>query len=242
MAERCGWVGDDPLYIAYHDTEWGVPVHDSKALYAKLILDGFQAGLAWITILRKREGFYRAFEGLDPDRIADWGEDEVQRCLADAGIVRHRGKIEAAIGNARAWRRIEAERGFSPFLWDFVDGRPLQPTPRSLADIPAATPVSEAMSKALKQAGFRFCGPTIVYAFMQAVGMVNDHVVDCPRYGDLAGPTHQEPLDARSRGARHDSSLAAATSGVAVVRDHASPVGPVDGTEAEPGLDHPDRP
>ena len=187
MGERCGWVGDDPLYVAYHDTEWGVPVRDSRALYAKLVLDGFQAGLAWITILRKRDGFYRAFDGLDPDLIAEWGEDEVTRCLADPGIVRHRGKIEAAIGNARAWQRIEADGGFSAFLWEFVDGRPLQPARHSLAHVPAATEISEAMSKALKKAGFRFCGPTIVYAFMQAVGMVNDHVVDCPRYAELAG-------------------------------------------------------
>ena len=195
MGERCGWGGDDPLYIAYHDTEWGVPVRDSKALYAKLILDGFQAGLAWITILRKREGFYRAFDGLDPDLIAGWGEDEVTRCLADPGIVRHRGKIEAAIGNARAWQRIEAEGGFSSFLWEFVDGRPLQPARHTLAHVPAATEISEAMSKALKKAGFRFCGPTIVYAFMQAVGMVNDHVVDCPRYADLAGEPSASPSD-----------------------------------------------
>lgn len=187
MGERCGWVGNDPLYIAYHDTEWGVPVHDAKALYAKLVLDGFQAGLAWITILRKREAFHRAFDGLDPERIADWGENEVLRCLADPGIVRHRGKIEAAVGNARAWRRLDAERGFSSFLWDFVDGRPLQPARGTLAEVPASSAVSEAMSKALKQAGFRFCGPTIVYAFMQAVGMVNDHVVDCPRYLPLSG-------------------------------------------------------
>ena len=187
MAQRCGWVGTDPLYIAYHDAEWGVPERDPKALYAKLVLDGFQAGLAWITILRKRENFLRAFDGLDPDRIAAWGEDEVQRCLADPGIVRHRGKIEAAIGNARAWQRIEADRGFSAFLWDFVDGIPLQPARASLAEIPAQTPLAVEVSKALKREGFRFCGPTIVYAFMQAVGMVNDHVVDCPRHADLAG-------------------------------------------------------
>ncbi len=188
MGERCGWVGSDPLYIDYHDTEWGVPVRDSKALFAKLVLDGFQAGLAWITILRKRDGFYRAFDGLDPDRIAGWGEDEVLRCLADPGIVRHRGKIEATIGNARAWQQIEAERGFSSFLWEFVDDRPLQPARPSLAEIPVSTEISEAMSKALKRAGFRFCGPTIVYAFMQAVGMVNEHVVDCPRHAVLAEP------------------------------------------------------
>ncbi len=186
MAQRCGWVGADPLYIAYHDQEWGVPERDAKALYAKLVLDGFQAGLAWITILRKREAFRHAFDGLDPDRIAGWGEDDVSRCLADPGIVRHRGKIEAAIGNARAWQRIEADTGFSEFLWRFVDGVPVQNRPRSLAEIPAQTPISLALSKELKRAGFRFCGPTIVYAFMQAVGMVNDHVIDCPRHDEVA--------------------------------------------------------
>jgi DNA-3-methyladenine glycosylase I len=186
MGERCGWVGTDPLYVAYHDLEWGVPEYDARALYEKLVLDGFQAGLAWITILRKREAFRAAFEGFDPHRIADWGPDEVQRCLADPGIVRHRGKIEAAIGNARAWQAVEAGPGFSPFLWGFVDGRPEQHHYRALAEIPPSTPGSEALSHALRKAGFRFCGPTIVYAFMQAVGMVNDHVVDCPEFSKLA--------------------------------------------------------
>lgn len=189
MSQRCGWAGTDPLYVAYHDDEWGVPEYDSKALYAKLVLDGFQAGLAWITILRKREGFLRAFDGLDPDLIAQWGPEQVERCLADPGIVRHRGKIEATIGNARAWQRIESERGFSSYLWDFVDGVPLQNAPATLADIPAQTPLAVTVSKSLKQQGFKFCGPTIVYAFMQAVGMVNDHVVDCPRYAVLAEPS-----------------------------------------------------
>ena len=187
MGERCGWCGDDPLYIAYHDDEWGRPVRDSKALFAKLVLDGFQAGLAWITILRKRDAFYAGFAGLDPDVIADWGEPDVVRLLGDAGIVRHRGKIEAAIGNARAWLTLQEGPGFSTFLWDFVDGRPEQHHYRSLAEIPASTPTSEALSKALRRAGFRFCGPTITYAFMQAVGMVNDHVVECPEYSRLAG-------------------------------------------------------
>ena len=187
MGERCGWVGTDPLYVAYHDTEWGVPEYDARALYEKLVLDGFQAGLAWITILRKREAFRAAFEGFDPVRIAGWGPDEVARCLADAGIVRHRGKIEAAIGNARAWLTLQEGPGFSTFLWDFVDGRPEQHHYRSLAEIPASTPTSEALSKALRRAGFRFCGPTITYAFMQAVGMVNDHVAECPEYSRLAG-------------------------------------------------------
>ncbi len=182
MGERCAWAQGDPLYIAYHDDEWGRPEYDGKALYAKLVLDGFQAGLAWITILRKREGFLRAFDGLDPDRVADFGDDDVQRLLADSGIVRHRGKIEAAISNARAWQDVEADKGFSNFLWDFVGGVPVQNSWTSMGTIPAETPVSQAMSKALKKVGFRFCGPTIVYAFMQAVGMVNDHVVSCPQY------------------------------------------------------------
>ena len=186
MPDRCAWAGTDPQMQAYHDEEWGVPERDGRALWEKLMLDGFQAGLAWITILRKREAFRHAFDGLDPDRIAGWGEDDVSRCLADPGIVRHRGKIEAAIGNARAWQRIEADTGFSEFLWRFVDGVPVQNRPRSLAEIPAQTPTSLALSKALKQAGFRFCGPTIVYAFMQAVGMVNDHVIDCPRHDEVA--------------------------------------------------------
>lgn len=185
MGERCGWVGNDPLYLAYHDTEWGVPEHDPRALYEKLVLDGFQAGLSWITILRKREAFRLAFEGFEPDRIATWGEAEVRRCLADPGIVRHRGKIEAAIGNARAWQHLEADGGFSEFVWSFVGGSPVQNRWRELSEVPAQTPASVALSDALKRAGFRFCGPTIVYAFMQAVGVVNDHLLDCPAH---AGP------------------------------------------------------
>ncbi|WP_118137486.1 DNA-3-methyladenine glycosylase I [Oceanicella sp. SM1341] len=183
---RCAWCGTDPLYVAYHDTEWGVPERDGRALYEKLMLDGFQAGLAWITILRKRENFRRAFEGFEPARIARWGEAEVARCLADPGIVRHRGKIEAAIDGARAWERIEAREGFSDFLWAFTGGAPLQPARADMSAVPTETPESRAMSKALKAEGFRFVGPTIVYAFMQAVGMVNDHVVTCHRHADLA--------------------------------------------------------
>lgn len=184
--ERCPWCGTDPLYVAYHDTEWGVPERDSRALFEKLVLDGFQAGLAWITILRKREQFRRAFGGFDPRVIATWGEPEVARLLADAGIVRHRGKIEATIGNARAWEAIEDREGFSNFLWRHVEGRPLQNRWSDIAQVPAETAQSRAMSKALKSAGFRFCGPTIVYAFMQATGMVNDHLVTCPRHGAVA--------------------------------------------------------
>jgi len=186
MGERCAWCGTDPLYVAYHDTEWGVPEYDSRALWEKLVLDGFQAGLAWITILRKRENFRAAFEGFEPRHIARWGEAEVARLLGDPGIVRSRAKIEATIGNARAWERIEDDRGFADFLWDFVDGRPVQNAWPGMAEVPAETDTSRAMSRALKAEGFRFCGPVIVYAFMQATGMVNDHVVTCPRHAEVA--------------------------------------------------------
>jgi DNA-3-methyladenine glycosylase I len=194
MGERCGWCGTDPLYVSYHDTEWGVPERDPRALWEKLVLDGFQAGLAWITILRKREGFRAAFAGFDPEVIAGWGEPEVARLLADPGIVRHRGKIEATIGNARAFLAIEEREGFAPFLWKHVDGRPLQNRLATMADIPAETPVSRAMSKELSRAGFRFCGPTIVYAFMQATGMVNDHLVTCPRHDAVARMGEVPPM------------------------------------------------
>ena len=189
--ERCGWCGTDPLYVAYHDTEWGVPETDSRALWEKLVLDGFQAGLSWITILRKRDAFRAAFAGFDPAVIARWTEVDVARLLADPGIVRHRGKIEATIGNARAYLAIEEREGFAPFLWNFVEGTPVQNRPATLADVPAQTPVSQAMSKALNRAGFRFCGPTITYAFMQATGMVNDHLATCPaseRSAAMGGP------------------------------------------------------
>ncbi|HPE24706.1 DNA-3-methyladenine glycosylase I [Albidovulum sp.] len=187
MTGRCGWCGTDPLYVHYHDTEWGVPERDARALWEKLILDGFQAGLAWITILRKREGFRAAFEGFDPQVIAGWGEADVARLLGDAGIVRSRAKIEATIGNARAYLKIAEAEGFDQWLWRYVDGVPLQNDFASMADVPAATPLSERISKDLKKAGFRFAGPTIVYAFMQAVGMVNDHVVSCHRHAQLRG-------------------------------------------------------
>jgi len=162
MTERCGWVGSEPIYEAYHDEEWGVPEYDSRALWEKLILDGFQAGLSWITILKKRDNFRAAFAGFDPNVIAGWGEVEVTRLLGDAGIIRHRGKIEATIGNAQAWQRIEADQGFDRFLWDYVGGQPLQNQWQSLDQVPASTPLSEQISKDLKKAGFKFCGPTIV--------------------------------------------------------------------------------
>jgi DNA-3-methyladenine glycosylase I len=186
MGDRCGWCGTDPIYVAYHDTEWGVPERDPRALWEKLILDGFQAGLSWITILRKREAFRAAFAGFDPEAIARWGEAEVAHLLSDPGIVRHRGKIEATIGNARAYLAISEGEGFDTFLWKHVDGRPVQNHFATLEEVPAETPVSRAMAKELKSSGFRFCGPTIVYAVMQATGMVNDHLVGCPRHREVA--------------------------------------------------------
>jgi DNA-3-methyladenine glycosylase I len=183
---RCPWPGTDPLYVHYHDTDWGVPEFDSRALFEKLILDGFQAGLAWITILRKRDNFRAAFEGFEPETLARYGEPDIARLLADPGIVRSRAKIEAAIGNARAYLQIEETGpGFSAFLWDFVGGAPVQNRFASIAEVPASTPVSERMSKELKQRGFKFCGPVIVYAFMQATGLVNDHLAACFRHEEV---------------------------------------------------------
>ena len=193
MAERCDWCGHDPLYVKYHDSEWGVPEWDSRALWEKLILDGFQAGLAWITILRKRDNFREAFERFDPNVIAVWGEADVLRLLQNEGIVRHRGKIEAAIGNARAWQKIEADIGFSKFCWDFVGGAPVQNNFATMSDVPTETTESKALSKALKKEGFRFCGPTIVYAWMEACGLVNDHIVGCARNQAVADMAHARP-------------------------------------------------
>jgi DNA-3-methyladenine glycosylase I len=184
-AARCPWCGTDPLYTQYHDQEWGVPEWDSRALWEKLILDGFQAGLSWITILRKREAFRAAFAGFRPEILASWDEPDVQRLLGDAGIVRHRGKIEATLRAARSWIAIEARGGFAPWVWDFVDGVPVQNN-LSPGENPTQSPASVALSKALKAEGFGFCGPTIVYAFMQATGMVNDHLVTCHRHSAVA--------------------------------------------------------
>jgi DNA-3-methyladenine glycosylase I len=180
---RCPWATRDPIYVAYHDTEWGVPERDSRALYEKLILDGFQAGLSWITILRKREAFRKAFDGFDPARIARYNSKKVERLMQDAGIVRNRAKIEGAIASARAYLELEAEQGFSKYLWDFVDGRSIRNNFRHIGEVPAETELSRQIAKDLKARGFKFCGPTIVYAFMQAVGMVDDHLVDCWRHG-----------------------------------------------------------
>jgi DNA-3-methyladenine glycosylase I len=186
--KRCAWPGEDPFYQAYHDEEWGVPEYDDRALYEKLILDGFQAGLSWITILRKRENFRRAFDGFEPERIARYTPAKIEKLLKDEGIIRHRGKIEGAIKNARGYLEImESESGgFSGYIWKFVDGKPLQNSWSGMKQVPAATPMSEALSKDLKKRGFTFCGPTIVYAFAQAVGMVNDHMVDCYRHKEVA--------------------------------------------------------
>ena len=176
---RCGWCGTDPVYVAYHDAEWGVPEYDSRALFEKLLLDGFQAGLSWITILRKRDNFRRAFDGFDPQAMARYDKRKQAALMNDAGIVRNRAKIEASVGNAQAYLAIP---DFSAYLWDFIDGEPLQNRHRSLKQVPAATPIAEKISKDLKRRGFRFCGPTIVYAFMQACGLVNDHLLDCHRH------------------------------------------------------------
>jgi len=180
--EPCPWPGEDPLYRQYHDEEWGRPEFDDRALFEKLVLDGFQAGLSWITILRKRESFREAFDGFEPERIARFTPKKVEKLLGNAGIIRHRGKIEGAIGNARAWLEIMEEVGFSHFIWGFVDHKPLQNRWHSMKDVPAETEMSHALSKALKTRGFKFCGPTIVYAFAQAVGMVNDHMISCPQH------------------------------------------------------------
>ena len=186
MSDRCGWCGTDQLYVDYHDHEWGVPERDGRALWEKLILDGFQAGLSWYTILKKRDNFRSAFEGFRPEVIAGWGETDVARLLNDPGIVRSRSKIEATIGNARAYLEIDGRGGFDQFLWHYMDGVPLQNRFSSMAQVPASTPLSERISKDLKKAGFRFCGPTITYAFMQAVGMVNDHITTCPAHDRVA--------------------------------------------------------
>jgi DNA-3-methyladenine glycosylase I len=179
---RCPWAGTDPLYVAYHDEEWGVPEWDDGALFEKLILDGFQAGLSWITILRKREAFRAAFDGFEPQKIARYSEKKLAKLMADPGIVRNRAKIEAAPALARIYLDLQAEGGFAKHIWSFVDGRPIVAPRKTLADIPVQTPESEALSKDLRQRGGKFVGPTIVYAFMQAVGMVNDHLDACHRH------------------------------------------------------------
>lgn len=178
--QRCGWVSEDPLYIAYHDKEWGVPETDRRYLFEMICLEGQQAGLSWITVLKKRENYRHAFHHFDPEKVAEMTEDDVERLVQDAGIIRHRGKIQAIIGNARALLAMEANgEAFSDFIWSFVGHQPQLTQATTLAEVPASTPTSDALSKALKKRGFKFVGTTICYAFMQASGMVNDHVTSC---------------------------------------------------------------
>lgn len=186
---RCGWAVREPIYIAYHDEEWGVPEFDSRALYEKLVLDGFQAGLSWLTILKKRENFRAAFANFEPEKIARYGKRDVNRLMKNAGIIRSGAKIEAAIRGAQLWLEIEENEpgGFTHFIWKHVDGTPKVNHYKSLKQVPAKTKMSESLAKALKARGFNFCGPVIVYAFAQAVGMVNDHIVSCHRHGPCAG-------------------------------------------------------
>ena len=185
---RCGWAGTDPLYRAYHDQEWGVPLRDDRGLFEMLVLEGFQAGLSWITILRKRDNFRQAFDDFDPETIAGYGSEKVAALLADPGIVRNRAKIAGAVVSARGFLDLMAEPGgFSGFLWQFVNGEPIVNHRRSMSEVPAETAEARTMSKALKVRGFKFCGPTICYAFMQATGMVDDHLVDCFRHSSLRG-------------------------------------------------------
>jgi DNA-3-methyladenine glycosylase I len=205
---RCGWCGTDPLYVAYHDVEWGVPVHDDRTLFEFLILEGAQAGLSWITILRKREAYRAAFDGFDPSKVARYDGRRVRALLGNAGIVRNRQKIEAAVANARAFLDVqEAVGSFDAYVWQFVNGAPRHNAWASLREVPAVTPEAEAMSRDLKARGFRFVGPTICYAHMQATGMVNDHLVSCFRHGQVSGArprrrTASRPSDAPRRSAR----------------------------------------
>jgi DNA-3-methyladenine glycosylase I len=183
---RCHWPGQDPLYLAYHDEEWGAPERDDRALFEKLILDGFQAGLSWITILRRREAFRDAFDRFDPEKIARYDANKVEVLMQDSGIIRNRAKIESAVRSAQAWLKIQEDEGFSNYLWNFFDGKTIQNAYRLPGEIPAQTPLSAKIAKDLKQKGFNFCGPTIVYAFCQATGMVNDHLTDCWRHSECA--------------------------------------------------------
>ena len=183
---RCSWCGNDPLYVAYHDEEWGVPVYDDRTLFEFLILEGAQAGLSWSTILKKREGYRLAFDAFDAEKVARYDGVKISALLSDPGIVRNQLKIGSAVTNAQAFLNIQTEWGsFSDYIWSFVDGRPIQNTWRTLSEIPAKTPIAENLSKDLKKRGFRFVGPTIIYAHMQATGMVNDHLVDCLRYAEI---------------------------------------------------------
>lgn len=196
MKCRCEWSGNNALYIAYHDNEWGVPAYDDRHLFEMLILEGAQAGLSWLTILKKRENYRKAFHSFDPEKIAAYSEHDIQRLLTDSGIVRNRLKIESAINNARASLKIKEEYGtLAAFLWQHADGAPRQNSWKSIAELPARTDLSDAMSKDLKRRGFNFVGSTICYAFMQAVGMVNDHIVSCFRYAEVKQMARQDKSD-----------------------------------------------
>ncbi len=187
MQSRCRWCGDDPLYVAYHDQEWGVPIRDDRALFEKLILDGFQAGLSWITILRRREGIVAAFDGFDPERIARYSDERIETLLQDTRIIRNRQKVVSAVRNAQLWLEVmDGPTGFSELLWKHVEHEPIVNQLPDESSMPTETAASRAMSKELKSLGFGFCGPTICYAFMQAVGMVNDHVISCFRHRELS--------------------------------------------------------
>jgi DNA-3-methyladenine glycosylase I len=190
--KRCSWCGVDPIYVAYHDEEWGVPVYGSEDLFAKLILEGAQAGLSWITILKKRDNYYKAFDGLNPDEMALYNETKIQELLLNEGIVRNKLKVRAAVTNAQAYLKIEDELGsFSDYLWGFVNNKPITNSIKTIDDFIVTSPESEAMSKDLKKRGFKFVGSTICYAFMQAVGMINDHITDCDRYEEIKKLSHQ---------------------------------------------------
>ena len=196
---RCDWAGSDPLYVTYHDTEWGVPLHDDRLLFEFLVLEGAQAGLSWLTILRKRDNYRRAFADFVPEKVARFDQRKIARLLADAGIVRNRQKIEAAIANARAYLKVQEEFGsFDAYSWRFVEGKPIRNRWRRMAEIPAKTQESEVMSRDLVQRGFRFVGPTICYAHMQATGMVNDHLLGCFRHAQVAALTGTEQRKRRS--------------------------------------------
>ncbi|MDR6263701.1 MULTISPECIES: DNA-3-methyladenine glycosylase I [Rhodobacterales] len=183
---RCDWCGSLPIYVNYHDEEWGVPEYDSRALWEKLVLDGFQAGLSWLTILKKRDAFRSAFAEFNPEKVAAFTQADVQRLLGDAGIIRHRGKIEAAISGAQAWIKLEERQGFDALMWDYVGGQPLVNRFETMAQVPPSTEFSERISKDLKKLGFKFCGPTIVYAWMEATGLINDHLITCHRHEEVA--------------------------------------------------------
>lgn len=186
MTTRCGWCGDDPLYVAYHDQEWGVPSRDDAHLFEMLLLEGAQAGLSWITILRKRENYRRALHGFDPERIARYTARDIERLMGDAGLVRNRLKLESAVRNARAFLAMQERHGsFADFLWGYVDGTPVQNRWRSLAEVPARTPLSDRLARDLKKLGFNFVGSTICYAYLQSVGLVNDHLTTCFRHREL---------------------------------------------------------